>query len=102
MNSHKKWQVERAIDILEESVLNVLMMAKDENGNSDCLGPSEISQRTGIYSGKNGPRMMHDAIVAGILTKLLAAGKVERCKQNNRRGGWRVSQKKHDIPKHKA
>ena len=75
---------------LEEAILDVLLEARHEG---QCLGAAEISKRAGIFRDP-GPKInMNDAIVHGLANKLGIAGKVERCKQANGRGGWRLSDK---------
>ena len=48
---------------------------------------------------------MNDAIVTGLLVKLHSENKVEQCGQENRRGGWRLtdkefSRRRDDIEQH--
>jgi len=71
----------------------------------ECLGPKEISTRAGIYrdsgsarsagsSSKNRPmKNMNDSITVGILNFLHRNGEVKRCKQQNGRGGWKMTPK---------
>lgn len=74
---------------LEEAVLDVLLEARHEG---DCIGAAEISRRAGIYrEGGVGMKGMNDVIVTGVLSKLFGEGKVDRCKQPNRAGGWRLT-----------
>lgn len=73
---------------LEEAVLDVLLEARHED---ECLGPALISRRSGIYRSRGAANAMNDAIVTGLLVKLHSVGRVVRCKQNNYRGGWKLS-----------
>ncbi|MDR2709360.1 MAG: hypothetical protein LBC07_05250 [Elusimicrobiota bacterium] len=82
---------------LEEAVLDVLLEARCENGDA-CIGAAEISKRAGIY-GDTGKVHMNDAIATGLLNKLCAAGKVERCSQRNKRGGWKITDKEFERRK---
>ena len=66
---------------LEEAILDVLLEAKHEN---ECLGAAEIGRKSGIFREGGGsisgaPSSFNDAIVTGMLIKLLKAGKVQRC-----------------------
>ena len=82
--------VRKGVFHLEEAVLDVLLEACYEN---ECLGPAEISRRSGIYRERGSENIMNDAIVIGILTKLASQNRVERCKQQNGRGGWELTKK---------
>ena len=73
---------------LEEAILDVLLEAKHEN---ECLGPAEISKRAGIYRERGVENIINDAIVTGMLVKLTDEKKVQRCKQDNNRGGWELT-----------
>lgn len=79
---------------LEESVLDVLLEAYHEG---ECLGPSAISKRAGIYrksakgDGVTAVKNMNDTIVMGLLNKLYELGKVRRCDQDNGKGGWMLT-----------
>ena len=74
---------------LEESVLDVLLEAKHEG---ECIGPAEISKRTGIYGKRGDANMLNDAIVAGLLVKRHSENRVERCTQTHaNRGGWELA-----------
>lgn len=56
--------------------------------DGECLGPAEISRRTGIYRGGR----WHDMIVQGLLYSLQDEGEVERCDQiDSRHRGWRLT-----------
>ncbi|MDE2815414.1 MAG: hypothetical protein OXK81_01785 [Chloroflexota bacterium] len=75
---------------LEKAILIVLQEAK--RNNEECIGPGKISERAGIFRVRTENfKSMSDAITTGILSKLLDAGKAERCTQNNGRGGWRLT-----------
>ena len=79
---------------LEEAVLDGLLEAYHQD---ECLGPSEISRRAGIYrksgggDGVHSVKNMNDSIVMGLLVKLLESGKVQRCTQPNKSGGWMLT-----------
>lgn len=77
---------------LEEAVLSVLMEA---HAGGKCIGAAAISRRAGIYRDGGGGgaeiKSMNDAIVTGMLVKLHHAGKVERCPQTPKTGGWRIT-----------
>ena len=75
---------------LEEAVLDVLLDAKYEE---QCIGPAEISKRSGIFSHAGGDSPLRDAIAFGILIKLQSATRVERCTQPNGKGGWKITDK---------
>ena len=79
-------RVQIAMTYLEEAVLDVLLKAKEEG--CGCLGPAEVSHRTGIYRGSD---RLVDAIAAGTLNSLEDRGLVARCTQPNGRGGWKIS-----------
>ena len=55
--------------------------------DGECLGPAEISRRTGIYRGGRWRNM----IVQCVLDSLQDQGEVEQCDQINSRGGWRLT-----------
>ena len=76
---------QRAMQIMEEAILSALR-------DGGCIGPKEISDRTGIYRGEraSGDVQRNDVIVQEILFKLLDDGLVRRCTQNNNRGGWEL------------
>lgn len=66
---------------LEEAVLDVLLDARHER---ECVGAADIGRRAGIFrekgdSVRGAPAAMNDAIVSGILIKLVHAGRVQRC-----------------------
>ena len=65
---------------LQEAVRMVL-------ANGECLGPAEISRRTGIYRGGR----WHDMIVQGVLDSLQDKGEAEQCDQIDGRRGWRLT-----------
>ncbi len=73
---------------LEEAVLDVLLEARHEE---ECLGPARISEQAGIYRDRGTANVMNDAIVTGLLVKLNSSGRVVRCKQENNKGGWKLS-----------
>ena len=73
---------------LEEAVLDVLLETRYEH---ECIGPAEISRRSGIYRDRGDLDVMNDAIVWGILNKLHSEGKVKRCTQPNNRGGFELT-----------
>ena len=75
---------------IEEAVLDVLLEARHED---ECLGAAEISRRAGIYRDRGTQDIMNDAIVTGVLVKLDSEGRVERCQQENNRGGWHLTDK---------
>ncbi len=75
---------------LEESVLDVLLESKYEG---ECIGAAEISRRSGIFRSRGDVDAMNDAIVHGILVKLHEENRVQRCKQTNNRGGWKLTDK---------
>lgn len=75
---------------LEESVISVLYEVYSEK---ICLDPAEISKRAGIFRERGEVDIMNDAIVCGILVKLHGEGRVERDKQENGKGGWKLSDK---------
>ncbi len=79
---------------LEEAVLDVLLEAKHE---SECLGAAEISKRAGIYRERGSEDIMNDAIVHGLLAKLADANRVQRCTQQNQRGGWEITDREFAI-----
>ena len=73
---------------LEESVLDVLLESKHEQ---ECLGPAEISKRSGIFRERGIVNIMNDAIVHGVLVKLADEDRVQRCEQPNTKGGWELT-----------
>ena len=79
-------RVRIAMTYLEEAVLDALSKAKEEGRG--CVGPAEVSHRTGIYRGSD---RLVDAIAAGTLNRLMDEGRVARCTQPNGRGGWKIS-----------
>ena len=79
---------------LEEAVLDALLGARHEN---ECLGPAEISKRAGIHRGQGPRNTINDAIVKGMLNKLAEQGRVKRCKQSNKRDGWKMTGKEFAI-----
>lgn len=75
---------------LEKAILIVLREAK--RNNEECIGPGEISERAEIFRVRTKDfDSMSDAITTGILSRLLTARKVERCIQDNCRGGWKLT-----------
>lgn len=79
---------------LEEAILDVLLEARYE---SKCLGAAEIGKRAGIFRDPGSKVNMNDAIVHGLLNKLSIVERVERCKQSNGRGGWRLSDNEFEL-----
>ena len=73
---------------LEEAILDVLLEAQHEG---DCIGPAEISKRSGIFR-ESGYAMAsgNDNIVWGMLNKLVKEKKIERCKKAGR-NGWQLT-----------
>ena len=77
---------------LEEAILDVLLEAKHEG---ECIGPAEISKRTGIFresgwAAKSG----NDNIVWGMLGKLAKGQKVTKCYQkpgSGKEDGWELT-----------
>ena len=78
---------------LEEAILDVLLEAKHED---ECIGPAEISRRTGIFREPGwATKAGNDHIVWGMLGKLVKAGKVEKCEQTPGSGktdGWQLTE----------
>ena len=74
-----------AMQAMENAILSALR-------DGGCIGPKEISDRTGIFRGEraNGNVQRNDSIVSEMLFKLLDDGSVRRCDQHNRRGGWKL------------
>lgn len=78
---------------LEEAVLDVLLEARHKG---ECLGPTAISTRAGIFR-EPGHAMKsgNDAIVWGILGKLAKHGCIEKCPQKEAKpdkvNGWRLT-----------
>ena len=70
---------------MEEAILSALM-------GGECIGPKEISDRTGIFRGErsDGNVEKNDVIVQEMLFKLLDDGRVRRCDQHSGRGGWEL------------
>ena len=70
---------------MEDAILGAL-----EDGG--CIGPKEISDRTGIFRGEraDGRIQRNDVIVSEMLFKLLDDGRVRHCTQQNNRGGWEL------------
>jgi len=68
--------------------------------NNQCLGAAEVSKRAGIFRKpgegiRGAPGAFNDAIVTGVLIKLIRANKVERCDINLGSGkgdGWTLSE----------
>ena len=86
---------------LEEAVLDVLLEAKHED---ECLGAAEISKRAGIFRERGTENIMNDAIATGLLVKLASERRVARCKQENDRGGWELTNteftaRRDDLPR---
>lgn len=90
-----KQQARNGMYYLEEAILDVLMAAQDYDSNR-CIGPAEISKKAGIFRERGEVNIMNDAIVTGFLVKLHSEGKVERCKQDSGKGGWKLTQKEYD------
>lgn len=95
-----KWKARQGEFMLEECVIAVLY---DVYRDNICLGAAEISKRAGIFreagdGDKNNNtkednfKAMNDAIVSGILVKLRKENRVERGKQENDKGGWKLSE----------
>lgn len=82
---------------LEQAVIEILFDVYQENG---CLGPAEISKRAMIFRERGSEDIMNDSIVTGILTKLSSENRVERCTQNNNRGGWKLTEKEYEKLNH--
>lgn len=80
---------------LAEAMLDVLLAARQ---NGDCLGPSEISRRAGIFrrDSSGDLNMMNNAIVGGMLVKLHSEGRVRRCGQPGGKGGWELTDAEFD------
>lgn len=81
---------------LEEAILDVLLEAKHE---SKCIGPAEISKRAGIYRERGSENIMNDAIVMGMLAKLVTEERVRRRTQENNRGGWELTDEEYNRRK---
>ena len=77
---------------LQEAVLDVLCEAHPEGFG---VGAAEISRRTGIYRDA-GVVNMNDAIVTGLLNQLYEQGRVQQAEQENRRGGWRLTEREYE------
>lgn len=79
-------QVSDAEKILEDAVMTV--MKKEDR----CLNPGDITRLTGIFGEKGDPSNhepnMNDAIVQGILVKLMKRKKVWRCDPHVRGSGY--------------
>ena len=79
-------QVSYAEKILEDAVMTV--MKKEDR----CLNPGDITSMTGIFGEKgnkgNHEPNMNDAIVQGILIKLMKQKKVWRCDPHVRGSGY--------------
>ena len=75
-------------DYLQEAVLDVLYNVCRQG--SKAVGLAEISETAGIYR-KAGAAGMNDAIVQGILNLLSDQRKVNRREQENKKGGWRLT-----------
>ena len=78
---------------LEEAILDVLLEAKHEN---ECLGAAAIGVKAGIFRESGGaipgaPSAFNDAIVTGMLIKLLKNRKVRRCTLPNNRQGYELT-----------
>lgn len=85
-----KEQARLGMFYLEEAVLEVLLEAKYEG---ECLGPAKISRRAGIFRERGSTDIMNDAIVCGVLVKLVDQERVQRCTQANKKGGWELTDK---------
>ena len=78
---------------LEEAILDVLLEAKHEG---ECVGPAEISRRAGIFR-EPGWAMTsgNDAIVWGILGKLVKHERIKKCPQDPEKpdhtDGWELT-----------
>ena len=84
---------------LEEAILDVLLEAKHEE---NCFGASEIGRRAGIFGekgdgNKGAPAAFNDAIVTGMLIKLIHAGRVQRCNQVQDKRGWELTDAEFNI-----
>lgn len=75
---------------LEEAILDVLLEAKHEK---QCIGAAEVGRRAGIYRDRGKSDTMNDAVATGLLVKLEEQGRVQRCEQENTRGGWELTDK---------
>ena len=75
-----------AMHAMEEAILSAL-------ADGECLGPKEISDRTGIFRGyRRGVGVLkNDMIVSQMLFHLLQNGRVRRCTQRNGRRGWELA-----------
>lgn len=91
---------------LEEAVLDVLLEAKE---GGECLGAAEIGKRAGIFR-ESGYAMAsgNDAIVWGILGKLVKHGRIQKCPQNrakpDKKDGWELTDEEYmvrrdDVPR---
>lgn len=71
---------------MEDAILSAL-------ADGGCIGPREISERTGIFRGEraDGTIQRNDVIVQEMLFKLLDDGQVQQCTQRNNRGGWELA-----------
>ena len=76
-----------AMQAMEEAILSTFV-------GGECIGPKEISDRTGIFRGEraDGNVEKNDVIVSEMLVKLLDDGRVRRCTQHNKLGGWELVQ----------
>ena len=72
------------IFLLEEAILDVLLDAQRKN---ECLGPTAISKKLGIFRFQENHR---GYIAYNILQKLEDEGRVER--HPSVRGGWQLTQ----------
>lgn len=84
---------------LEEAVLDVLLEAAHEG---ECIGAAEISRRAGIFRDPDtkedgGVASGNDWIAGGLLIKLRKAGRVERCEQTQKKGGWKLTDKEFQV-----
>lgn len=73
--------------LMEKAILSAL-------AEGECLGPKEISERTGIFRGEraDGTIQRNDVIVQEMLFKLRDDGRVKQCTQLNNRGGWELDE----------
>ena len=72
---------------LEKAVIGVLFETRSEG---KCVGATEIGWRAGIFC-EAGPGCFGNAIVAGVLCKMHAQGRIRRCKQSSARNGWELA-----------
>ena len=84
MDDKKEVLAKKAMELAEKSILTCLK----ENYNENCgMGAADISKDCGFY--RNPP--INDGIVQGLLNKLEEEKKVEKCNQENGKGGWKLT-----------